>query len=323
MSKYNNIKSIPVSSIPKNEIKQAIKEWAEGNSHLENLLWACLNNNIETTGCHVGKNSYLGIIVNDSHDKVKKMLHKAQEFDRATVQVSPDGGNPKSGSDWYKPNLTFSFPVTNEKFANNIFDSMSESLTDESTKYKTKDKAFEHILDFYDFFTGKESNCDFRISHDLGQYTFSIDSFKEEKNLDYFASLFEKSGLNRMKKDPIDSPVDSWTINASTPEEFNEKMIKCKDIIMREWSLELPCEITKGMSFNTKAHIKKREFGETPEGIQQFEKWLQEENDRIEKLIQQSTKCNFMASLKDQVNDNPTYNNTSSSEKEKTNEKQK
>lgn len=42
MSKYNNMKSIKISSLPKEEIGQAVSEWAQGSKEMENLLWACL-----------------------------------------------------------------------------------------------------------------------------------------------------------------------------------------------------------------------------------------------------------------------------------------
>lgn len=327
-TKYNNMKTIPISSIPEDEMEQAVREWAEGSPNMEKLLWACLNNGVETAGCHADKRPYLEIRVNNSYDKVKKMLHRAQEFDGADVYISPDGGNPRSGPNWYKPSLMFGFSATDRKSADDIFDKMSESLTDESTRYETKDEVFEHILDFYDFFAGKESGCNFRIKNASGQYVFSIESFRGERNFDYFNSLFEKSGLNRAKKDPIDSPVDDWVIDASTPEEFNEKMIKCKDIIMREWSLGLPCEITKDMDFNTIARIKKREFGDTSEGVQKFEEWLQEENDRISKSIESHRNKSFMDCLKSQVNNSdPTTTGTSptkqNTEKEKNDNKDK
>ena len=59
MSKYNNIKSIPIESIPKEEIKIAIKEWAEGNKSLENLLWLCYEKNLKTSGSHAGARPFI------------------------------------------------------------------------------------------------------------------------------------------------------------------------------------------------------------------------------------------------------------------------
>ena len=47
MSKYNHIESIPIDSIPQEELAQAIKEWAEGDEAMEKLLWACYNNGIK------------------------------------------------------------------------------------------------------------------------------------------------------------------------------------------------------------------------------------------------------------------------------------
>lgn len=61
MSKYNNIKSIPIDSLSKEELKTAIHEWAEGDDAMERLLWAFYNKGIKTNGCHAGTRPYIGI----------------------------------------------------------------------------------------------------------------------------------------------------------------------------------------------------------------------------------------------------------------------
>jgi len=276
------MKSIAFSSIPQNEKEQAVKEWAEGNSHMEKWLWTCINNGIETTGCHAdGTHPYLDIRVNNLHDKVRKMLHVAQEIEGTQILVNPDGGNPFGDPNWDKPDLSFGFfSVTDEKSANDIFDKMSESLTTENTKYKPENEVFAHMLDFYDFFAGKESELDFRMKYISGQYNFSIEPYKSNKNLAYITNLLEKAGLKRMEE-RADIPIEEYKIVASTLEEFNDKMIKCKNIVMSEWSLEPPHEIKEGMMFNTIARIKKREFGDTQQGQEQFEEWLQNEYDKM------------------------------------------
>lgn len=305
MIKYNNMKSIPISSIPKNEMKQAISEWAEGSKNMKKLLWNCLKNNVETNGCHAEKRPYLEIIVNDSHDKVKKMLREVEGINGAEVVIFPDGGNPLSGPNWNVPNLLFSFDTTDEKFGEEIFGRMSKSLKSKDKKNENKEGAFEQILAFHDFFKDKESGCSFRIKNNDEKYVFSIESYKGERNLEYFNSLFVKAGLNQIEKEPIDSPLDVWSISSSTPEEFKEKIKKCNETITKEWSLEYPTEISEDMSFNMIAHIKKREFGNSPKGNQQFEEWFQAENEKIYILSgSKQPKNKFLESLKSQVNDN-------------------
>jgi hypothetical protein len=273
------MKSIPISSIKKEEMAKAIKEWAEGSAHMEQLLWACFNNGVETNGCHAGADPYLGIKVNDSKDKIKKMICSIQEIDGVQVLIMPDGGNPYGGSDFYKPILTLSCFTPYEKSANDFFDKMKESLTNEKTKEIYEEGLFDSMLDFYDFFAFKESGLVFRSRYESGKYIFAIDSNHSEKNFDYFKKLFEKAGLQKMKKEP--EYMNFWDISATTAEEFREKMKVCKDVIINEWSLDLPNEITEDMSFNEKARIKRREFGDSPEGKKNFESWLKDEKGKI------------------------------------------
>ena len=125
MSKYNHINSIPIDSIPKEEIAQAIKEWAEGYSFLERLLWSCFINNLETNGCHVGKNTYVGFVYDkDRINDLLVVLQAAIAHQDSQILICPDGGNPLSGPDWYKSDITIGAktPIVRKsrKFCNSI-----------------------------------------------------------------------------------------------------------------------------------------------------------------------------------------------------------
>lgn len=80
-NKYNNGSSMPISGLSKDELKVAMKEWAEGSKTLEKLLWNCYNNGIETGGCHI-KNRFAYIDIygdscsNEGKEKIKKWLVK-------------------------------------------------------------------------------------------------------------------------------------------------------------------------------------------------------------------------------------------------------
>jgi len=60
MSNYNNIKSISIDSLPKDEIKIVIKELTEGDESMEKLLWVCYDKEIKTDGYHAGTGTYIG-----------------------------------------------------------------------------------------------------------------------------------------------------------------------------------------------------------------------------------------------------------------------
>ena len=79
MSKYNNMTSIPIDSIPKEEIAVAIKEWAEGDESLEKLLWCCYEKGIKTDGCHAGSHPYIAFCYSDDLDKLSCFFDVTQK----------------------------------------------------------------------------------------------------------------------------------------------------------------------------------------------------------------------------------------------------
>ena len=273
-------KSIPISGLSREEAKKAFTEFAEGNPHAYSLFMACYDHGVETSGSHIGASPYLDVKVNNSHDEIKKMIHSVQEVDGIQIFICPDGGfNPNAGEIWDEPLFDFGFmKTTDEKSANNIFDAMSESLNNGHTTELSDGGAFDAMLDFYDFFVGKDSGLMIRATCDSGQYYFSIEAHKKDRNSNYFADLFQKSGLTFIEATE-DSPHNVWEITAATPEEFRKRVMACMDIIANEWSLESPDEITDDMPWNVQSHILKRKFGaESPE----YKKWLEAKIQEIE-----------------------------------------
>ena len=275
MSKYNNMKSISISSLSEDEFLQAIKEWSEGSECMEKLLLACKSNGIETFGCHAEANPYVDIVVNNSHDKIRNMLCAVQTVPETQILIQPDGsGNIIATTDWDKPIMGFGLFKQDKQSVESFLNKLSESIIGDATISSSKIEPFEHILDFYDFFVGKEADTMFRLKYSNGQYIFSAEPNKYRNDLTFLNTLFKEAGLT--KDINYDGPIDSWELTATTPEEFNEKMIQCKNVIMNGWSLPLPSKIVEGMSDNAIAHVMRRKFGDSTQGKQQFEKWLKE-----------------------------------------------
>ena len=275
MSKYNNMKSISISSLSEDEISQAIKEWAEGDEYMEKLLLTCRDNGVETFGCHAGSYPYIDIVVNQSNDKVRNMLHAIKTVPGAKVVIEPDGAaNIIATTDWDKPTMCFSLCKRDKQSADDFFNKLSESIVREDEITSSETQTFEHMLDFYEFFVGKESDTRFYLEYVDGQYSFSANPQKDRSDLIFINTLFKEAGLT--KDINAEGPSDLWNLTAKTPEEFNEKMIKCKEVIIEGWPLSLPSEIMDEMSDNAKAHFMKRKFGDSTKGKQQFEEWLKE-----------------------------------------------
>jgi len=285
---YNTGASILISDIPANEMDRAIKEWSQGNLSMERLIRTCLENGVETTGSHVGPNSYLSLFVNNSHEKVKKMLKALQEVEGTYVSVDPDGGNPLSGPGWYKSYLGIHFSAPEEKEASEILDKLSDSLSGKNVKVLNNDGVYSHIVDFNDFFAEKESGLSFTCYCSNNQYKFTVMAENKKERAEYVNNLLEKAGFKSVFNDIEGFDIfellfgKRLNITANSPEEFNNKMGKCKDILFNEWSLGLRDEITPSMGLNTKALIiRRKRFNNKP--YSEFRKWYLAEGERMEK----------------------------------------
>ena len=128
MSKYNNMKTIPISSLSEQELKMAIKEWAEGSEILEQFLWNCHLKQLETNGCHAGKNPFVGFYLNNSEEEIRKILNTIQSMKGSEVFIMPDGGNPFSGKDWYRSVITASINTNYRNEANEFFKKLRQAM---------------------------------------------------------------------------------------------------------------------------------------------------------------------------------------------------
>lgn len=268
MGEYNQKKSISVKKLSEEELDIAIKDWAENDPSLENLLRTCYKNNIETIGCHVGPRSYLEFFVNSSYKKIINLLSKAEQINKSEVLLMPDGGNPNSGDDWYKPSLTLSFSnVTNEE-VDNYFNQLSKSINQD-----LKEGIYSKILKLYDFLINKESSLLLRIGN-KEKYYFEIELLFRNSKLDYFNELFKSQNLVYRR---ITDKVHSWKLEEIDYDVFKNKLDKIINYIINNYSLGLP-EYSELESFSSKALYKKREFGDTEEGRIKLDKWI--ENNR-------------------------------------------
>lgn len=279
MSKYNHMKGISFSELAEDEIEQAIWEWSQGNMHMERLLWACREHEIETMGCHPLGMPYLELAVNNSHDKIRRMLNAAQSIPYSSVVVMPDGGNPISGEKtWHRPALTITFNTTSRRKVNKSLDKLYEAIALGEEQEKTETGIFTHMLDFYDFFAERESGLHlYMINNESGIFQFSIISKGNGTDSTYFANLFRRARM-RLDTELSDS---GWSITDIDEKRFSERVKKAKTTIIEEYSLDLPQEIKPNMSLPIVARIMRRQFGDTPEGREKFSQWLQDLEERM------------------------------------------
>ena len=271
MSKYNNMKSIPVDSISEEELAQAIKEWAEGDDSMERLLWACYNNGIKTSGCHAGSRPYLELEYQENLEKIIPLIEVTQEEEDSQILICPDGGNPFSGPNWYLPNIGIGIFTDSKSVADAYFDRLTYSLQNEIS---SKD---HYIIKLIEFFKDKESSLDFRLKHKEDKYQFIIEalhiSFDKEF---YYDELFTNAGLTKAKKienQPDD--IHNWVIESDSLDDMITKLNSITDYIISNCSLELPDNEDELESLIALAHYKKRTLSED-----EFNNWLEEEREK-------------------------------------------
>ena len=266
MSKYNHTNSIPVDSIPKDEIAQAIKEWAEGDEAMERLLWTCYKKGVKTSGCHAGAGPFIDFNYQDKISELSRLIEATQKIKGSQVIMNSDGGNPFSGPEWYIPNIGLGFDTEYKEEADVCFDKLNKALETPSKKDN------KHILfRLVEFFIGKESGLDFRFKHtEEDKYEFHIEAFSVgDKRNEYYNEIFTKAGLEAV---PVDKDFESfheWKIESNSLKDISMKMESVIDYVISNYSYDLPTSEKEIYSFNLVAVFKKRTLPE-----EKFEKWL-------------------------------------------------
>ena len=251
------------------EIEDVIKIWAEGSSSLEQLLLTCYQKKIETCGCHFGRNSYLDIHLNDKHSQIAPMLTATARQKNTILTILPDGGNPFSGPDWYRPSIGFWYQADNKEQANNMFDFWTEQL--KQGDVDPPDSFGNTFLAYHDFFTGKESGTRLRYLHTEGESPrLVLDVYDTGNNMPLLPNLYEKAGYT-LNQDLSSDFHHTFELSAETPELLAKKMKSSLEVIQKEWSFEPPQEEKEGMELFILAHIKKRELGDSEEGKKAFD----------------------------------------------------
>lgn len=274
MSKYNNIKSIPIESLSPEELAQAIKEWAEDDETMEKLLWTCYKNGVKTSGCHAGKRPYLGIQYEEkSKEKIIQLIGTVLSVKGSQAVFFPDGGNPFSGPNWYKPNIALGFDVEYKEEADQLFDMMSNGLqTNEENNTN-----YSNIIKLFNFLIGKYSGITLRMIHNQNdEYTFKIERSIHDDEIEIFKelnNLLSSSGLTLIEDE---TPFKRWIIKSNDEKELVSNLITILNNIISNYSLKKPESMEESSRLNIKAHIKRDECIKQGK-MNEFDLWLMEE----------------------------------------------
>ncbi len=270
MSKYNNIKSISIDSLTKEELKDAIKEWSENDEAMEKLLWALYNNGIKTNGCHAGMNPYIGIDYNKKNNDINvKLMNSMLNIKGSQLLIIPEGKNPLSGPDWYKPSITLGSDASYKDVADEQFESIIRTINNENKVQTLIDTS--PILDLLDFFIEKYTTIIFRIKHNNDDsFIFSIEGIvKEESELyKYFNTCLKK--LNFTLIIPKIGHRKYWEYITKDSKEMNKILKDASTLLINNYSLKIPTSVDETDLFSVKAHIMRKKLSE-----EEFQKWVE------------------------------------------------
>lgn len=271
MSKYNRIQSIPVSSIPKEEMAQAIKEWAEGDEAMERLLWACYNNGLITNGCHAGAFPYISFNPQKDGKELLSLFEVTQNEDDFQILITIDGGNPFSGPEWYLPNINFSNSTEYKDEADIYFDKLTQAI-------ENKKEGTHPMIELFEFFKEKETALLLRLRKKSGEnLKFTIETRPIiDDRYEYYNKVFTKAGLVEVKHNSGDEKRHAWKIEDKEVDSILGKISKATRIIENEFMLDEELEEENILSFINLAKFKKKNLTE-----EEFDEWLAEKREKL------------------------------------------
>ena len=280
MSKYNHIHSIPIESIPKEEIAIAIKEWAEGDEAMERLLWACYENGVKTDGCHTGMCPYLGLKYTGSNDKVIKLLAACINLEESQIFISPDGGNPISGEDWYITNIGIVFETESIEKSGKNLDTLSSALNNDTSLKEAE--LVSLLLKLSDFLVDKESALKLRFNYSENKYSFSIECtpVNEEVSI-YFDKLFKEANFFEAENPVKESKRRFWKIESDNLDDMINKLHESINYIINNYSLEPPTREEDITDLHQLARFKRKEFGNDVDSYERFVAWYEQKQEEM------------------------------------------
>lgn len=284
MSKYNHIKSIPIESIPEEEISIAIKEWAEGDDAMEKLLWACYKKGIKTSGCHAGGNPYISFKYQNNIERLIPLLEVVQKELGSQIFINIDGGNPFSGPEWDIASIAVGKFTMYQDEADPFFDKLTDSLE------KDSDNKEHPMLKLLEFLQGKETSLLLRYRHiKEDNYAFYIESRQiNNSRYKYYHELFSNAGLIEEQNGKGVRPLcHGWKMEADSIQDFFSKLSNIAEHIIREYSYEPPKTEDEIVGFTSRARFKKKKLSE-----EEFEEWLHKERIRMDMEYEKAKKAN-------------------------------
>jgi len=276
MSKYNYGASIPIGSLSEEELNQAMKEWSHYDLHMEQLLRKCMEKGIVTNGCHPEVDPYIDFILGKNIEAEKKLVSGILDIKNTQLLILPDGGNPFAGPDWDKAIALVGAKIDNKEEVDNFLDTLTNSFDKEVPNNNFYFKGME----LADYLRNKESRFNIRILHgEDNEYVFNIETTAlTEKMYSYYRDFLNKSGLSEDKEMPNHRLC--FVIKSTDKNVMYKKVEELTNYIKMNFNAP-NFDDEEELNFNMIARKKRREFGETIEGLKKFKEWLEDEHEKM------------------------------------------
>ena len=247
---------------------------------MERLLWACYENGVKTDGCHTGMCPYLGLKYTGSNDKVIKLLAACINLEESQIFISPDGGNPISGEDWYITNIGIGFETESIEKSGKNLDTLSSALNND-TSLKEKELV-SLLLKLSDFLVDKESALKLRFNYSENKYSFSIECtpVNEEVSI-YFDKLFKEANFFEAENPVKESKRRFWKIESDNLDDMINKLRESINYIINNYSLEPPTREEDITDLHQLARFKRKEFGNDVDSYERFVAWYEQKQEEM------------------------------------------
>lgn len=262
---YNNKTSIDINTLTEDEVKLAVKQWAEGDIYLEQFLWKCYKEGVETKQSNKAPGVFIEFSADKNVQKIKKIINSVFNETNFSIYIAPDGGSCFGSSNFYKAGITIFFnKYISEKENKKIFDKMTKSF---DSDMNVKNPIIDSMIDLYNFFNMKESDLNFRyVTGNLkdkninfsgcGKYTFIVETTLTN-NYEYYCDLLPKIGLIKDLK--ING---NWYFSSDNINDFSNKLEIIKNNLINKYDLQIPNKIDDNMHINEKFRLLRRLYYE-------------------------------------------------------------
>lgn len=226
MNNWNTMISHAVSKMTESDFEEAVVQWAEGSTELEQLLRLCHEKNIPTTGCHVGSDwGYVDFLVDDiSRNYLRNMMNAIEETRKVQVLFSTDGGNPFSGEIWYQSQFGIVCELP-----------LFQTLIDTISFPKEETSVFEKMLTFYEILVNKRLFMYVRMRRFLGGcylISFEFTQYSDNPRILYLKEFFKSLGF----VDNGDSGFISMEYTNISVDEFLKKLVEIEQALRFSFS---------------------------------------------------------------------------------------